>query len=97
MRRSFFTAAIAAIFSLILFFQISWDREEAKPPTHEEMVARGKYLVDFGGCNDCHSPKIYTEMGPIPDTTRLLAGYFADEKLPKADINMIGPEEMGND
>ena len=94
MRRFFFTAAIAAIFSLMLFFQIKLDqKEEAKPPTHEEMVARGKYLVDFGGCNDCHSPKIYTEMGPIPDTTRLLAGYFADEKLPKADINMIGPEK----
>ena len=40
----------------------------------ETSVERGKYLVELGGCNDCHSPKVMTAMGPVPDTTRLLSG-----------------------
>ena len=28
----------------------------AAPATAETAVERGKYLVQFGGCNDCHSP-----------------------------------------
>jgi len=32
------------------------------------MIERGRYLVNLGGCNDCHSPKVFTPMGPIPDT-----------------------------
>lgn len=45
-------------------------------------VAKGKYLVNGGGCNDCHSPKLMTAMGPVPDSTKLLSGYPADAKLP---------------
>jgi hypothetical protein len=44
-------------------------------------IAKGKYLVNLGGCNHCHSPKLMTEMGPIPDTTKLLSGHPADEPL----------------
>ncbi|HWP58881.1 MAG TPA: c-type cytochrome [Candidatus Acidoferrales bacterium] len=44
-------------------------------------VERGKYLVAFGGCHDCHSPKVEGPGGiPLPDTTRLLSGH--PEKLP---------------
>jgi hypothetical protein len=46
--------------------------------TNEELAARGKYLVDVMGCNDCHSPKVMTPQGPVPDTTRLLSGHPAD-------------------
>ncbi|MEK6756185.1 MAG: hypothetical protein AABZ02_08550, partial [Bacteroidota bacterium] len=38
--------------------------------TAPSLVERGKYLVMAGGCDDCHSPKIFTPAGPIPDTTR---------------------------
>jgi mono/diheme cytochrome c family protein len=90
MRKSYFIAVISAMFFLLIFFQIGCaNKEEAKPLTHEEMVARGKYLVNYGGCNDCHTPKIYTDMGPVPDTTKLLAGYFEGTPLPMADINML--------
>ena len=64
---------------------------ENKEMTKEEMVARGKYLVNLGGCNDCHSPKIMTAMGPIPDTTRLLSGHPANEMLAPIDPSMIAP------
>jgi mono/diheme cytochrome c family protein len=55
------------------------------------MVARGKYLVTTGGCDDCHTPKIYTENGPIPDTTRNLSGFQKGEKLPALDIKYVAP------
>ena len=35
------------------------------------------------GCNDCHSPKVFTERGPEFDSTRLLSGHRADSQLPK--------------
>ncbi len=48
----------------------------------DELIARGKYLVTVSGCNDCHSPKIMTPMGPIPDTTRLMSGYPSEKGIP---------------
>ena len=30
-------------------------------------LARGKYLTEFGGCSDCHTPKHMTPNGPAPD------------------------------
>jgi mono/diheme cytochrome c family protein len=47
-----------------------------------EQVDRGKYLVTIGGCNDCHTTKKMGPKGPELDTSRLLAGHSADEKLP---------------
>jgi len=46
-------------------------------------VAHGKYLVNFGGCHDCHTPKIMSPGGiPLPDTTRALAGHPENEPYP---------------
>jgi hypothetical protein len=59
--------------------------------TKEEMIKKGEYLVNFGGCNDCHSPKVFTDMGPVPDTTRLLSGHQAKTAIPKVDTSVIGP------
>lgn len=90
MHRFYFAVLSTAVFSLLLFVQTSCSGNgESKPLTHEEMVARGEYLVNFGGCNDCHTPKIYTDMGPVPDTTKLLAGHFEGTKLPVGDLNVI--------
>lgn len=58
-------------------------KENATPA--EDPVSRGRYLVGVGGCNDCHSPKIMTAQGPVPDTTKLLSGHPADAKLPPID------------
>lgn len=42
----------------------------------EDIVERGKYLVTFGGCHDCHSPKVEGPGGiPLPDEKRLLSGH----------------------
>lgn len=50
-------------------------------PSMVELAARGAYLVEIMGCNDCHSPKIITDQGPVPDPKRLLSGHPANEKL----------------
>ena len=61
--------------------------------TGESSIDRGGYLVTVGGCNDCHSPKLYTAQGPVPDTTRLLSGHPADEMLPPAQADLLGPDK----
>ena len=58
-------------------------------------IERGKYLVMAGGCNDCHSPKIFTAAGPVPDTTRLLSGHPANSPLPAIPKGVIGPTQWG--
>ena len=45
-------------------------------------VARGKYLVEIVGCNDCHTPFKMTERGPEHDMSRMLSGHPQDVKLP---------------
>jgi hypothetical protein len=45
-------------------------------------VERGKYLVTFGGCNDCHTPLKMGSKGPEPDFSRLLSGHPEGVKLP---------------
>jgi ABC-type Fe3+-hydroxamate transport system substrate-binding protein len=62
----------------------------ATATTEADEVKRGAYLVETMGCNDCHSPKIMTAQGPVPDPKRLLSGHPADETLPPvADKNIL--------
>ena len=37
----------------------------------DSQIDRGKYLVTFGGCNDCHTPGYFFGK---PDTVRYLGG-----------------------
>jgi cytochrome c553 len=55
------------------------------PPELAKVIERGEYLVTTMLCHDCHSPKIMTEHGPIPDPDRLLSGHPANEKNPPLD------------
>ncbi len=43
-----------------------------------DMAIRGKYLVDLGGCNLCHTPKLMTSLGMELDQSRLLSGHPQD-------------------
>ena len=56
-----------------------------------ELIKEGKWLVSVFGCNDCHSPKKMTKLGPIPDESRLLSGHQMDvkstENYPKLNSN----------
>ncbi|MBX2946845.1 MAG: c-type cytochrome [Cyclobacteriaceae bacterium] len=48
----------------------------------KELIKRGQHLVTVSACHDCHSPKIMTPEGPVPDPEKLLSGHPKDEKLP---------------
>lgn len=55
----------------------------------EESIKRGEYLVGLMDCHACHSPKIMTPQGPVPDPNRLFGGF--DSSTPLAELT---PEEM---
>ena len=92
MKSRMFIAIPIAMIVVLVFTQINCSgKEENKQMTQQELVARGKYLVTTGGCADCHSPKIYTPNGPVPDSTRSLSGFQQGEKLPALDVKFVAP------
>lgn len=72
----------------VMFAACSENTKEEKPDmsqlplTDSTLIKRGAHLVTVSGCNDCHSPKMMTERGPVPDPALLLSGH--PEKLPLA-------------
>lgn len=59
------------------------------------LIQRGEMLATFGGCNDCHTPKLMTLHGPVPDKARLLSGHPAGTALPAIPPGAIGPNHWG--
>jgi len=62
-----------------------------KAGASKAQIKRGEYLVNYGGCNDCHTPKMMTPNGPQPDPARLLSGHPADAQLPPVPPGVVGP------
>ena len=91
MNKGIINTLITILFFAIVFLQTQCSTPQKKSITKKEMIQRGAYLVNFGGCNECHSPKVFTEMGPVPDTTRLLSGHQHGVIIPKVDTFAIGP------
>jgi hypothetical protein len=56
-----------------------------------DVIARGKMLVTFGGCHDCHTPKTFGPQGMGFDMTRQLSGHQAGSKLPTLDKQALTP------
>jgi mono/diheme cytochrome c family protein len=84
------TVSLFVVFAFMVLVQTGCSNsKEEKVPSKAEMIQQGKYLVDLGGCNDCHSPKVMTEMGPVPDTTRLLSGHPQDQPVKDIDPAML--------
>lgn len=72
--------SIAGVLSLLIV-SIVVSKEGMMSYTREE-IEKGRLPVKVGGCHDCHSPKVMTAQGPVPDTTRLLSGHPANESVP---------------
>lgn len=68
---------------------------ESSPEAGMTEIERGEYLVTVGGCHDCHTPKVFTSGQPEFDTSRLLSGHPADEKIPPVPAGVIGPQQWG--
>ncbi|HUL03569.1 MAG TPA: hypothetical protein VLV16_10115 [Gemmatimonadales bacterium] len=66
----------------------------AKPATQPgaDPVKRGKYLVVFGGCSDCHTPKLLTPNGLALDSSRLLSGHPSDVAVNPPQLGMLSPD-----
>ena len=62
-------------------------------PSTVDLESRGEYLVTTIGCDHCHTPKVMTSNGPVPDRTRWLMGYPAQDPLPEINKNEIGPDK----
>lgn len=43
--------------------------------SQDSLVNRGKYLVNAIGCDDCHSPKVWTDHGPQIDMENRFGGH----------------------
>jgi mono/diheme cytochrome c family protein len=56
----------------------------AAQPKPNAQIERGRYLVTFGGCNDCHTPMKLTPQGPQQDISRRLSGHPEGMELPPA-------------
>jgi hypothetical protein len=98
MKRTF--VAGCAILGLLTLFlaptnSFAARKKGAVGEKHRAMIERGQYLVTVTGCNDCHSPKIMTPNGVVPDGNRLLSGQPADERLPMVPPHILGPTEWG--
>jgi hypothetical protein len=52
-------------------------------------------MVKISGCDDCHSPKVFTEKGPEVDAARRLSGHSAGSALPEVPRDALGPTQWG--
>ena len=91
---------VLSMLSLIALFVFAYCND-AKPDTPAESAPAettagkyggydspaqwGEHLVSIGGCNDCHSPKKMTPMGPEIDSSMLLSGYLPQS--PKLEVD----------
>ena len=64
---------------------------EKKELSGEELLKRGDYLINSGGCDDCHSPKTFGPEGPVPDMSKRFSGAPADARLPPIDPKATQP------
>ncbi len=75
----------------------SGDKAPAPSPTENaapnaaSLVERGRYIVSFAGCHDCHTPMKMTPNGPAPDMDRALSGHPSDMPMPPAPTLPPGP------
>ncbi len=88
MKKLILFSAVSFLFLVFISLQLGCS---SKKMTNEELIAKGKNLVMFGGCNDCHTPKMMTAIGPVPDTTRLLSGHPANQPIPPVEEGITAP------
>ena len=67
--------AALAFVGLIWGISAAGDRET-------EAIERGRYLVEFAGCSECHTPWKLGPDGPVQDIERLFSGHPQDALLP---------------
>lgn len=64
---------------------------ENNEKSNEDRIAEGQKMITIGGCNDCHSPKIMSQFGPKIDSSKFLAGHWAQDSLPPVYAGVLQP------
>ncbi len=85
-------AAAAALLSWTASTALAADAPAAKADPAK--IERGRMLVTFAGCNDCHTPWKLGDHGPEPDMTRMLSGHPQTLVMPPAPVLPAGPWTM---
>jgi hypothetical protein len=63
--------------------------------SNKKLIEQGKYLVQLGGCNHCHSPKVMGPQGPAVDETKLLSGAPSSNPVPAVPEGALGEGKWG--
>jgi mono/diheme cytochrome c family protein len=87
-RRRLATALLLAALSIVTSAALA-----ATAASDRDAVKRGEYLANYGGCNDCHTPKLMTDKGPVPDRKRLLSGFPAGAPVPPVPGQALAPDK----
>jgi mono/diheme cytochrome c family protein len=77
-------AAMALMFAGVERQLAAAKTASAPQQTFATRVERGRALVNFGGCHDCHTPLKIGANGPEPDMSRALSGHPAHLVMPPA-------------
>ncbi len=94
-KRALFLSAIAVIVAMAFLAVSAQTPKTGEKDRQAQLIRTGEHLVLMGGCNDCHSPKLFTQQGPAPDASRLLSGSPSEGKLPDVPGNIIAPDQWG--
>ncbi len=81
------------MFSILLSYIDCTKGQESEDLSDQQLIARGKYLVEYGSCQTCHTPKISSPDGLIPDSNRHLSGHPSDITLRNIDFKMIDEQK----
>lgn len=64
--------ALHGVLALLLFAAMSTTTAAADVKASKEQIARGKYLLIVGSCNDCHTAGFAPNDGKVPESEWLL-------------------------
>lgn len=87
----FYIVLFSTVFFGVFFIACNNSSDEKDEMTQAEKVARGEFLVTFGGCGDCHTPKVFTPHGPVPDTSKILSGCPSNTVITNVEPELVKP------
>jgi hypothetical protein len=68
---------------------------QTKDAKMSALIAEGKHIVGFAGCNHCHSQKVMTPQGPIVDEKNVLAGAPSGATVGAVPEGLLAPDKWG--
>ncbi|WP_028980363.1 c-type cytochrome [Sporocytophaga myxococcoides] len=75
----------------IFLYNCNQIQKEAKDKvniSNDSLLKRGEYLVTIMACADCHSPKMKTDQGFVPDPDLTLSGHPSHKQLKDIDTSL---------